>query len=68
MEVDDWPTWERQLILGPYIHHCSCVYDHCADVLQEAIRYIPQLQFERFGKPSPRPLAGEGPGVRAASR
>jgi len=21
MEVDDWPTWERQLISGPYIHH-----------------------------------------------
>jgi len=49
MEVDDWPTWERQLILGPYIHHCSCVYDHCAEVLQEAVRYIPQLKFEQFG-------------------
>ena len=50
MEVDDWPTWERQLIFGPYIHHCSCVYDHCADVLAEALRYIPHLQFERFGR------------------
>ena len=51
MEVDDWPAWERQLILGPYIHHTSCVYDHCADVLEEAVRYIPRLKFERFGRP-----------------
>lgn len=50
MQVDDWPTWERQLIFGPYIHHCSCVYDHCADVLEEAVRYIPRLKFERFGR------------------
>lgn len=49
MEVDDWPTWERQLIEGPYIHHCSCSYGHCDDVLEEACRYIPGLQFERFG-------------------
>ena len=54
MEVDDWPTWERQLVYGPYIHHCSCVYDHFADVLEEAARYIPHLQFERFGNPSRR--------------
>lgn len=50
MEVDHWPTWERQLIYGPYIHHCSCAYDHCANVIEEALRYIPHLQFERFGK------------------
>jgi L-fucose isomerase-like protein len=50
MQVDDWPTWERQLIQGPYIHHCSCVYDHCADVLQEALRYVPGVKFERFGR------------------
>jgi L-fucose isomerase-like protein len=50
MEVDDWPTWERQLVYGPYIHHCSCCYGHFADVLQEATRYVPALRFERFGK------------------
>jgi L-fucose isomerase-like protein len=49
MEVDDWPAWERQLVYGPYIHHCSCAYGHFADVLVEAERYIPGLQFERFG-------------------
>jgi L-fucose isomerase-like protein len=50
MEVDDWPTWERQLMQGPYIHHCSCCYGHCADVLEEAVRYLPELKFERFGR------------------
>ena len=49
MEVDDWPTWERQLIQGPYIHHVSCCYGHCADVLAEAARYLPELEFEHFG-------------------
>lgn len=51
MEVDDWPAWERQLINGPYIHHASGCYGHCADVLQEATRYLPDLCFERFGTP-----------------
>jgi L-fucose isomerase-like protein len=50
MEVDDWPAWERQLIQGPYIHHCSCCYGHCGDVLAEAARYIPGLKAERFGR------------------
>jgi hypothetical protein len=49
MEVNDWPAWERQLIHGPYIHHCSCAYGHFADVFEEAARFIPHLQFERFG-------------------
>jgi hypothetical protein len=51
MEVDDWPRWERQIMQGPYIHHCSAVYDHCADVLEEACRYIPHLSVERFDRP-----------------
>ena len=49
MEVDNWPAWERQLIQGPYIHHCSCSYGHCADVLEEALRFVPGLQWQRFG-------------------
>jgi L-fucose isomerase-like protein len=49
MEVDNWPAWERQLVYGPYIHHCSCSYGHFADVLTEAARFIPGLQFEQFG-------------------
>ena len=49
MEVNDWYRWERQLVEGPYIHHCACVFDHCAKVLKEAGRFIPNLQLEEFG-------------------
>jgi L-fucose isomerase-like protein len=56
LEVDNWPAWERQLVYGPYIHHCSCVYGHCGDVLKEAVRFLPELQLERFGNPpNPQP-------------
>lgn len=51
MEVDDWPRWEKTIMQGPYIHHCSAVYDHCADVLEEACRYLPGLRSERFDRP-----------------
>ena len=54
LEVDDWPTWEKQLVNGPYIHHCSCVHERCADVFQEAGRFIPELTVERFGRPPGR--------------
>ncbi|MBT3272200.1 MAG: hypothetical protein HN368_03520, partial [Spirochaetales bacterium] len=50
MEVDNWPRWERAIMKGPYIHHCSAVYDHCADVLEEACQYIPGLSARCFGK------------------
>jgi L-fucose isomerase-like protein len=50
MEVDDWPRWERMIMQGPYIHHCSAIYDHCADVLEEACRYIPGLTPQRFDR------------------
>jgi L-fucose isomerase-like protein len=50
MEVDDWPRWERRIMEGPYIHHCSAIYDHCADALEEAVRYIPHLTLERFDR------------------
>jgi L-fucose isomerase-like protein len=48
MEVDNWPAWEKRIMQGPYIHHCSAVYDHCADVLAEACKYIPGLEPELF--------------------
>lgn len=49
MEVNDWPRWETQIAEGPYIHHCSCVFDHCTHVLAEAARFVPGLEIERFG-------------------
>ena len=33
---------------GPYIHHCSAVYDRCGDVLEDACKYIPGLKTQRF--------------------
>lgn len=50
MEVDNWPRWERMIMEGPYIHHCSVVYDRCADALEEACRYIPGVTPVRFDK------------------
>jgi L-fucose isomerase-like protein len=52
MEVDDWPRWERTIMEGPYIHHCSAIYDHCADALEEACKYIPGLTPQRFDRTS----------------
>lgn len=46
MEVNDWPTWERAFIQGPYIHHVACCYGKHSAVLKEAGRYIPGLKFE----------------------
>lgn len=48
MEVDDWPRWERRIMEGLYIHHCSAVYDHCGNALEEACKYIPGLRAQRF--------------------
>ena len=49
-EVNDWPTWERQLIDGPFIHHMAMVYGHYADALNEACKYIPGLKSVQLGK------------------
>ena len=50
MEVDDWLAWERKLMEGPYIHHVSAIYAQCADVLEEACKYIRGLRPQRFEK------------------
>ena len=46
LAVDDWPSWERTFIEGPYIHHVACAYGHRAGVLREATRYVDGLTFE----------------------
>jgi L-fucose isomerase-like protein len=48
LKVNDWRKWERQLIEGPYIHHCSAAYGHCADALIEACKYL-DLDVEVYG-------------------
>jgi len=47
-KVNNWKRWEYQLIHGPYIHHCSAVYGHCADALIEACKYL-ELETEVYG-------------------
>jgi len=49
LKVNDWPRWERQIIEGPYIHHCSAAYGHCADALIEACKYL-DLKVEVYGE------------------
>jgi len=49
LKVNDWKKWERQLIEGPYIHHCSAAYGHCADALTEACKYL-DISVEEYGK------------------
>jgi len=48
METGDWPAWERRLIQGPYVHHCSAVYGKHAAALEKGARLIPSLRIERF--------------------
>ncbi|MFC1451946.1 L-fucose/L-arabinose isomerase family protein [Verrucomicrobiota bacterium] len=43
MEVDNWSHWERALMQGPFIHHAAMTYDHVADALVEACKYVPGL-------------------------
>jgi len=43
LEVDDWVKWEKKLVEGPYIHHCSVIYGDYKEVLAEACKYIPGL-------------------------
>ncbi len=39
-EVNHWPTWEKKLVEGPYIHHISGVYGNYAEILSESCKYI----------------------------
>jgi hypothetical protein len=50
MEGDNWPVWARQLAYGPY--PCSCSYEHSADVLTEAARFVPESRTEQRGLPA----------------
>jgi L-fucose isomerase-like protein len=43
-EVDNWPTWERKIVMGPYVHHVAGIHARVAPVLYEACRYINGLE------------------------
>lgn len=39
-EVDCWDRWEKHLVEGPYIHHCTGVHGKYAHILFEACKYL----------------------------
>lgn len=43
IKVKDWPSWERKLIEGPYVHHIVGVHGQYKEVLVEATKYIKDL-------------------------
>ncbi len=49
LKVQNWARWERQLIEGPYIHHCSAAYGNYTDILKEACKYL-DINIEIYGK------------------
>ncbi len=44
MEVPNWNKWEKQLVTGPYVHHCAGVHAKVSAILYEACKYIPGLE------------------------
>jgi len=56
-EVNHWPTWEKKLVEGPYIHHISGVYGKHGEVLTEATKYINDLALDAV-EPSAVELEG----------
>jgi hypothetical protein len=43
-EFKNWPSIERKLVTGPYIHHCVGVYGRVMPALYEACKFIPGLK------------------------
>ena len=47
LKVKDWPEWEKRMLRGGFIHHCSAVYGHYADALALAADFlnVPAIRF-----------------------
>jgi hypothetical protein len=45
-EFKDLSKLEKKLINGPYIHHMSEIWGDYSEVLEEAVKYIPNLEFD----------------------
>jgi L-fucose isomerase-like protein len=50
IETDNWPSWEKKFIQGPYIHHVTGVYGNYTQALEEACKYIRGLDFDSPAK------------------
>lgn len=46
IEVDDWIKWEKKFIYGPYIHHVACIHGDYVQILEEACKYIGDVQID----------------------
>jgi len=44
IETPDWPKWERKLVCGPYVHHVACVHGKYLPILDEACKYIGNIE------------------------
>jgi L-fucose isomerase-like protein len=44
IETKDWPKWERKLVCGPYVHHVACVHGKYLPILDEACKYIGNIE------------------------
>jgi len=44
IETDDWPKWERKLVCGPYVHHVAGIHGKFIPVLDEACKYIGNIE------------------------
>ena len=44
IETDDWPKWERKLVCGPYVHHVAAIHGKFIPVLDEACKYIGNIE------------------------
>ena len=43
---DDWVKWEKKFIYGPYIHHVACIHGNYIPIMEEACRYIEDVEID----------------------
>lgn len=47
-EFSDWEKLEQKLMYGPYIHHVAGIYADIIPVMQEAVRFLPDIELDIF--------------------
>jgi L-fucose isomerase-like protein len=46
VEFPDWPALERKIVTGPYIHHVIGTYENAAPVIEGALPYLGQIEYD----------------------
>lgn len=46
IEVDDWAKWEKKFIYGPYVHHVACIHGDYVPIMEEACRYLGEVEID----------------------